>query len=244
MSYEEWRKSRGPSWLKGPNGLAWQGAHGRLSDSLVALWKEAVKSSFPMEAPADALDYLGSEIGIPRSQVDANASYAIKLRRAWEVWPFAGTPLGMLLAFEAAGYPAGMVHFIQQEAHAFTLNTDTTLAPSARLVKISLNGGFWTFDANRAFWSRFGILFGDPANLPAGWAAGAVSPPTGASTPTLNEVNGMIRMVNKWRRSAASFQWIRVVTSGNIWGWPPSLNWGAAGLVWGGTVVSWGPAEY
>jgi hypothetical protein len=112
------------------------------------------------------------------------------------VWPFAGTPLGLLLALEAAGYEAGQVIIVQQEAHAFGLNTDTTLAPELRLVKYNLMGGRWTFGGDTTLWNRFGVLFPDHANLPTGWAAGATSPPTSLTTPSIDEVNGMIRLIN------------------------------------------------
>jgi hypothetical protein len=243
-AFESYRLSWGPSWLKGPYGSAWQRAHGQIADELVYRLKCAVASSFPMECPADALPYLGSEIGIPRSPADSDDDYRVKLRRAWELWPFAGTPLGMLLAFEAAGYAAGQVVLVQQEAHGFSLNTNTALDPDQRLVQYDLAGGRWNFDGTYTLWNRFGVLFPDPNNLPTGWAAGAASPPTTLTTPTLDEVNGMIRLVNKWRRSAAIFQWIRVCTSGLLWGWPPDMAWGDPGLVWGGTMVEWGPAEY
>lgn len=244
MSFETYRKSWGPSWLKNTAGQDWQGAHGRFNDALVAQWREAVKASFPTEAPADALPYLGSEIGIPRSPADTDATYAIKLRRAWEMWPFAGTPLGLLLAFEAAGYSAGQVVLVQQEAHGFMLNGDTTLDPGDRLVTYNLLSGRWIFGGGTILWNRFGVLFPEYSNLPTGWAAGAASPPTTVTTPTLNEVNGLIRLVNKWRRSASLFQWIRVCTSGRLWGWPTTLDWADVGLVWGGTMIEWGPGEY
>jgi len=238
-TFETWRKSWGPSLLKGENGQAWQAAHGQLNDELVYRWKLAVASAFPMEAPADALPYLGAEVGIPRSPADSDDTYRAKLRRAWEVWPFAGTPLGMLLAFEAAGYDAGQVVLVQQQAHGFSLNTNTALAPGARLVKYDLAGGRWDFDGTWTLWNRFGVLFPDSSNLPTGWAAGAVSPPTTISTPTLGEVNGIIQLIGKWKRAATLPQWIRVCTSGGMWGWPPDQAWGDPGLVWGGTVVQW-----
>jgi hypothetical protein len=239
MSYEDYRKKWGPSWLKGTGGQAWQGAHGRFADSLVSRLKQAVKASFPSDCPADALPYLGSEIGIPRSPADTDDVYREKLRRAWEVWPFAGTPLGMLLALEAAGYAAGQVVLVQQEAHGFTLDADTTLAPADRLIVHDLGGGRWTFTADLTLWNRWGVLFPDPTNLPTGWAAGAVSPPTSGSTPTLDEVNGIIRLIRKWKRAATLPQWIRVCTSGLVYGWPLDMAYGDPGLVYGGTVVEW-----
>lgn len=243
MSFETWRKQWGPTWLRGPNGTEWQAAHGRLADALALRMKQGVKAAFPEECPADALPYLGSEIGIPRSPADTDSTYGEKLRRAWDVWPFAGTPLGMLLAFEAAGYPAGQVVLVQQQAHGFSLDTDTTLAPDQRLVQYNLAGGSWDFDGTTTQWNRFGVLFPDPGNLPTGWTS-ATSPPTSLTTPTIYEINGLIRLVNKWRRSAAKFKGIRVVTSGHVWGWPVDMKWGDPGLVWGGTVVQFGPSEY
>jgi len=242
MSYESFRKSWGPSWLQQPGGQDWQAAHGRFADKLVSQVKSAVLSQFPGLCPSDALPYLGNEIGIPRSPAGTDESYGEKLQRAWEVWPFAGTPLGILLAFEAAGYPAGQVVVVQQESHGFGLNADTSLAPEERLVIYGLISDRWTFTDSSTLWNRFGVLFHDPNNLPSGWAS-AVSPPTTSSTPTLDTVNGLIRLVNKWKRAASIFQWIKVVTvDDGVWGWPLDDEWGDG--TWGGGVVTFGPSEY
>jgi hypothetical protein len=239
--FERYRQSWGPSWMKDPGGLAWSAAHGQFNDELVLRWKQAVAASFPMDCPADALPYLGSEIGIPRSPADSDDDYRVKLRRAWELWPFAGTPLGMLLAFESAGYPAGQVVLVQQQAHGFSLNADTSLAPGSRLVKYDLAGGRWDFDGTFTLWNRFGVLFPYPDNLPTGWDM-ATAPPTTITTPTIDTVNGLIRLVNKWKRAATHFMWIKVLNEGAMWGWPPDQVWG--GFNWGGTVTTFGPGEY
>lgn len=245
MSYEAFRQSWGPSWLKNSGGQRWQASHGAFADVLVARWKAAVKAGFPDYAPADAMPYLQSEIGIPRAPGDSDSDYAAKLLRAWELWPFAGTPLGLLLAFEAAGYDPTQYVIVQQEYRAYGLDSNTALPPYERLIIYSLIGDRWTFDWDFTLWSRFGVLFPDSANLPAGWLAGAASPPTAITTPDKDEVNAMITMVRKWKRAAATFEWIRVCTGGAIWGWPVTLEWGAPGLFWGGaTVLEWGPNLY
>lgn len=243
MSYEAFRKSWGPTMLKGPVGQAWQGAHGRFNDALVSLWKAGVTAGFPDECPADALPLLGAEIGIPRSPADTDDTYRAKLRRAWELWPFAGTPLGLLLALEAAGYAAGQVVIVQQEAHAFGLDTDTTKAPGERLVKYALIGGRWTFTSSAVLWNRFAVLFPDSTNLPTGWAS-AAEPPTTLTTPSLDEVNGLIRLINKWKRSAAIFMGIEIAVDGRIWGWPVTQEWGDVGATWGWHMIKFGPSEY
>lgn len=243
MSYESFRQSWGPTWLKSAGGQVWQGAHGRFADKLVAQAKAAVLAQFPEVCPSDALPYLGSEIGIPRSPADTDASYGEKLRRAWDVWPFAGTPLGLLLAFEAAGYPAGQVIVVQQEANAFGLNTNTSLDSDQRLIVYDLPAGWWTFGGGRTMWNRFAVIFPDPNNLPTGWAAGAAAPPTGSTSPTLGEVNGMIRLVQKWKRAGSIFMGITICTQGQLVGWP-LRNVNDGGTVGPGSAVLLGPNLY
>lgn len=254
INYSQYMQSLAPAWLRGTFGELWNADHGELVDDWVDRLKQSVKARFAGVCPEDALEYIGSERGLPRGPSETTAAYRLRLLDAWNTWLWAGTPLGILVAIENL-YPGIEVHAIPQAGSAFSLNSDTTITPIEDRIVLTTLADFrgepgWKFDDNsglppsQGFWSRFCILFPDSAGLPAGWAAGAVSPPTGVSTPTKAEVNTLIRTVNKWKPAKATFVSIIVVTSGNVYGWPPTLAWGDPGLVWGGTSVIWNGTEY
>lgn len=250
MSYRTYQTTNGPPWMLGSIGLPWQASLGSVKDTLAGSLRTAIKYRFPSYADSEALGAIGADRLLERAPGESDADYAARLRGAWDAWARAGTPLGLLLAFEVY-FPGIPIALVQQAGWAYTLDTNTTLAPESRLILSELGPilgepGWW-FDANgglppsEGFWSRFGVLFYDSADLPTGWAAGAVSPPTSVSTPTLNTVNSMIRLVQLWKPAKATCEWIKVVTSGGgVWGYPPTDTWGMPGDVWGGdAVVTW-----
>ena len=63
-----------------------------------------------------------------------DAQYAEYLREGWDVWSEAGTPLGMLLALEQAGYGAadGNPLIVTQLGRMFRLDADKTITPAQR----------------------------------------------------------------------------------------------------------------
>jgi hypothetical protein len=246
MSFSTYQPSILPAWLQGPNGLAYAGALGSLKDTLGNYVRAAATAGCPLATMPDALPAIGYERQLIRGPAETDAQYAERLRTAFDAWGMAGTPLGMLLQIEVL-YPGIPVVIVQQAARAFTLNPDTSLPALQRLVITNLNGGGWVFDANsglppsQGFWSRFGVLF--PGPLPPTWTD-IESPPTTSTAPTTAEVNNLIAIVNKWRPAKATAVWIKVVTSGLIWGWPVTNLWGNSGLTWGGTVCTWATTPY
>lgn len=236
-----------PAWLGGPNGLAYALALGTLKDQLATRAGYGAQVGLPLVAPPDALPAINFERQIGRGPGTTDAQYAAALADAWNAWPKAGTPLGILLAIEIL-YPGVPVYLIQQASFAFTLDIDKTLDPYARLKIITLPAGGWKFDNNgglpynQGFWNRFGILF--PGPWPASWTSPA-SPPTSMSAPTLNEVNSLIGVVNKWRNGDAAFQWIKLIPSGvRVWGWPQGGQWGQGNWGAGGSVITWQSTPY
>lgn len=254
MSYRSYQTTNGPPWMLGPQGIKWQAGLGDIKDKLLGSLRTAIKYRFPTYAKDDpsgqALALIGADRLLDRAPGESDDDYAARLRMAWEAWQRAGTPLGLLLAIEVF-YPTATFLLVQQAKWAYSLDPDTSLAPEDRLELDQLGDirgepGWW-FDNNaglppsEGFWSRFGLLFPDSAALPAGWGPiPTVSPPGPTTDPTTDEVNQLIRLVQLWKPAKATCEWIKVVTAGNIWGMPPSLQWGAAGLNWGSsTVVTW-----
>jgi len=256
--YQSYLATAGPTWLQQPNGVRYLGAIGATLDQCVTWYKDGTKAAFPSIAGANgdelALGYLGGEMGMPRGPGETAAHYGNRLRLAWDLWPWAGTPLGILLALETQGYDQnnGDPHIIQQAGYAWSLTAiDPTIppvAPETRLVRTALmpvrGEPGWSFDDNsglppsEGFWSRAGLLF---PNVPTNWNAPAV-PPSTVSAPSTNEINNIIGTVQKWKPAKVTFEWVKLIYSGKMWGWPPSLQWDDG--VWGGVTYQWSATDY
>lgn len=163
-TYKDYLEQLAPPWLQGPRGRRWTRSVGDGLDALVERLKLGVKARFPLEAPEDALGRLGLERGIPRGAVETSEAYAARLADAWETWPWAGTPYGMLRAFRAAGYSNVALETVGGKQ--FTLDAN------GELVADGLPAGSWAIDATPAFWSKFQVLFLSP--LPANWSVSPV----------------------------------------------------------------------
>jgi len=248
-SFAQYQPSILPAWLQNQAGLDWAGVLGNLKDMVSNAARGAAVVGMPYAGgPSDALVAIGFERQLQRGISESDAAYAERLRLAWDAWKRAGSALGILLQLEVL-YPGIPIVIVQQAHRAYYLNPNTSLDPFDRLVVVPLTNG-WRFDANgglplsEGFWSRFGVIF--PGPLPPTWTS-IVSPPTTVSDPDVNEVNGIINVINKWKPAKATAKWIKVIPSGALmWGWPPSQLWGGGGLVWGGSasVVTWNVTPY
>lgn len=236
--YSDYQPSTAPAWMQSGNARAWWTALGQVKDEVVALIKDALTSGMPLLSPPDGLARIGQSRMLPRYGTESDEGYALRLWNAWQAWERAGTPLGLLLALEAAGYQAVLV---QQVERGFTLDADTTLDDRARLQIHTLDPNRdevthgWSFDDRPAFWSRFGVLLYDP---PASWT-NIVDPPTDDSSPPRAEVNIIRRIIRKWKPAKATCFGIYVRKSGLILGWPPGQALGDTGLVLGGDALMW-----
>jgi len=226
VTYRAWRSSLVPTTHQRPTGQAFQGALGDVEDSLIDRAKQSVKARFPLLAPPDGLTALGVERQLPRGPSEATATYAARLQNAWNLWPWAGTPYGLLRAFADAGY--GNVFLAQiRGARQYTLDANGALVIS--------NGGSWTPTfVGDPFWSKFAVIF--PSPLPAAWA-GVV--PDIAST----EASYIFDTIRRWKPGHATWGRIVFQTSGKTWGFPASQVWGAATGTWGGTETVWLPSR-
>lgn len=148
-TYQRSRVTLAPAFLQERFGAAHQAAIGLVQDYLVDRAKQSVKARMPLLAPADALRVLGNERGIPRGPSESDAQYATRLQGAWDAWPWAGTPFGLLTQLKAAGFPA---EIRIQNAVRYYLDVNGALVVEARPNE-------WLIDTvGSTFWSRFVVV--------------------------------------------------------------------------------------
>lgn len=153
QTFKEYMLTALPLWLRDTNGMdAVHQAIGDAKDSLVAREKDAVLARFTLSAPTDALAVAGVERQILRGAGELDADYAVRLQHAWDSWPTAGTPSGVLNALKYAGYTAALVQF---RAYGYTLDAN------GNTVVTTLQNGGWRFDSTAA-WARFAVLILPP----------------------------------------------------------------------------------
>lgn len=262
-SIVEWLQSLPIPWLvANPVGKADVGAYGSVLDSEVALTKLAVKASFPELAPADALPHLGNEMGLIQQgtiagAAESNSAFGTRLRKVWENdWPAAGTPASILMElYRALGYTNAYI--VQQNGLLYSLTTPsaadprdgvtitaTSLATTAQTPgvgytkTIPAGSAWWRFDDKTDFCSRFAVLF--PGSLPASWTS-IINPPTGASAPSLSEVNAIRKIIAQWKNAESTCMGIYVLKTGKMIGYPPSHTLGDGTRTLGGTTTIFTP---
>jgi len=263
-TFVQWMQSLPISWLVSgtSDSVADAGAWPQLADVQVDRLKDAVEARFPDKAPADALAHIGSERGLVQGgsiagTAESNTAFATRLRTAWDLaWPYAGTPLAILLnLYYSLGYQN--VAIVQQNGRIYRLTTPpaadpttsiavtnavTTIAaqtpyPSSYTKTIPSGNPWWRFDDKTDFCSRFAVVFGTTA-VPGSWTS-IVNPPTVSSAPSLSEV-GLIRaIIQQWRNAEATCTGIVAQQSGRLWGYPEGNTWGTG--VWGGTSTTFTP---
>jgi len=226
--YQDYQRQLSPTAFLGPNGAAFEAAMGAVKDAMLDRQVASGKAEMPGQAPADALAFIGAERGMPRGGSETDAAYAARLLNAWQTWPWAGTPYGMLQAFRATGY-TNVVLAQPLGGKLFSLDVNGVLVTS------TATPPSWTPTyVGDPFWSRFDVLF--PAPLIASWGGGASVP---ASNST--EANFIRSLIAAWRPAHATANRIVIITSGKAWGYPATQVWGAATGSWGGTTTVWSP---
>jgi hypothetical protein len=126
-----------PTFLQQAGGLALTGGIGDVLDNFADRVKMASQADMPLVAPADALTQIGIERQILRGPTESDAAFAVRCQNAWQTWPYAGTPFGLLLALYNLGYPN--VYLMPVRGAYATLTGITTTTEG---------GGSWTIDGN------------------------------------------------------------------------------------------------
>lgn len=188
-------------------------AVGDFADQLEARVDSAVKQRFPRWTSKGGLAALGDERGLSKPYGGTDAQYAEKLQNAWDIWPKAGTPLGLLRALRDDGYE---VEFVTKAGRHFTL------PPDGNSVTIR-NMGPWIFQTGLAFWNTFALVVRAP------FPGGAI--PAQSS----GEGQAFLSTVEKWRFAHARLGEVVWVASGLTWGtFPAGSTWAAPGrATWG-----------
>jgi hypothetical protein len=224
-----------PGWLRDEWGTALLGGLGARKDAHVALLKEAAKCGAPSLCPADALGLLGAERGIDRGLTESEASYRVRVKAAWDIWRWAGTPYGLLAAFYWAGYrPTSGKVILQTQGdsvaggHQYELRADfdpAVHAPEDAVVVTSL-GVVHLGGAPAELWQDFGVFFVPP--LPTAWDP---SPPADGSL----EVNGIRSLITRWKPGHERCVVLKAL---------PGLAWGIGSHTWGdGSTWGQGASE-
>jgi hypothetical protein len=202
-----------PGWLQDERGAAFLRAFGAAQDAEVALLKEAVKARMPGLCPSDALALLALERGIEHGAAEDEASFRARVKGAWDVWRWAGTPYGLLLAFYWAGFrpTSGKVVLQAQKGWQYELPADFDPAVHTARDVVITNIGTVHLGGAPELWSQFALLFVTPI-LPA-WV------PTLPADGSL-EVDAIRQLIRKWKPGHARCVALKVV-GGRLWGYPP-----------------------
>lgn len=209
-----------PTWLIQPKGKSWLRAVGGSKDAEVNPLKEAVRARFPTHAPSEGLTHIGVERKLGRARTDTDAVYAARLRNAWALWPWAGTPYGLLGALWDQGYTNAQL--VIAKGLVYTMDS------SRNLVTTTYAPGAFTFSP-ATYWSKFLVYFPNPQI--ARWVSSGV-PANGS-----DEALEFIALVKRWKSAHSYFDRVVIQSSGLTWGLPTTQNWGTG--VWGGTQVTW-----
>lgn len=237
MPFRTWLQPGTPTWLQGLWGARWLQSLGQVKDEWADKLKQAIKVRLPGLAPLDALPYIGSERGLPQAPGEDPAVYAERLRTAWDTWPLAGTPLGLLRILAIAGYyPIA----VQNKGYYYSVSSTTSPVVATPLsIDVVYGGSYFRLDQDDGSnWSRFLLVF-PTANIPSSWT-NIQQTLTGATSPTVTEVNAIRSLVAQWKPAKATFVEIVVITSGKLYGYPVRL-YGDGGTYGPSTSVVWGP---
>jgi len=221
QSYRDYAVDLAPPWLLQPQGQAFLRALGSVRDDITQRLKEGVKARFIESAAPDALAAIGADRGLERGPTDTDDTYADRLKDAWALWTWAGTPTGVLNALWDAGY-TNVVLLTSRRTH--------TLDASRELVTTVLSPPRWF--GGEGFWNSFLVWFPQP--FITSWQVGGVPASNSAEADTVR------RLVNRWKPAHARVTGYIATLTGHFWG-EPGLEWGDASLDWGGTNVRWTP---
>ncbi len=186
-------------------------------------------------APSDALPIIGAERGLDRSPLESEASFRRRLQSAWDIWRWAGTPFGMLLALYRAGYTptSGKVVIRTQKGYQHELRPDfdPDLHKPEESV-ITTNIGTAHLGGSPELWSQFEVLFAPPP--PPAWLP---TPPADSSV----EVNTIRALIRKWKPAHAQCVSLQAAYR-ELWDYPKE-PWEPTTEVWDepGANVLWTP---
>jgi hypothetical protein len=190
--YRSWARRLRLS-IMGAKGKAILGAFATVIGDKTLDWAtQANLEHMPEFASPESVGLIGSERQLEQGPNELLADYAYRLMFATQLWRFAGTPLGILIALHFAGFDGAVL--VQQNGVAYQLTlplppfiAGQTWDPSSSLVRtatsmldvgltssvtpptslaagraIPSGNSWWTFDSDTDFCSRFAVLLPGP----------------------------------------------------------------------------------
>lgn len=225
-----------PTWLQNSLGSLYLRSRGAQKDSLLDHMKQAVKARMPALCPQDGLWPLGRERRIDQGPGESDEHYRARLAAAWDVWGWAGTPYGLLLAFYWSGYTptSGKVVVQSQSGWQYELRADFDPAAHSvndavirtNIAPVHLGG------LPSELWSDIAVLLWNP--LPLAWHG---TFPLDAS----DEVEHIRRLILAWK--PAHCRCVKLQTTGNeLWDYPVE-TWEPTTELWDEATngVAWTP---
>ena len=238
--YQTYLQALVPTAFQDAVGQAFVGALASGIDSAADRLAQSVKAKLSGLSPADALAAVGAERIIERGPSESDAVYSARLQGAWDTWPWAGTPYGLLNSFKGLGYPNTGVVLAQVRGGRVC-----SLDAGGNFVVATAGNSLWSTDALKApvaspydqsFWSKFDVLFVSP--FVSSWGGGSTLPSSSS-----DEVNRIRRIIAAWKPAHATCNRIAVLTTAKWWGYPTTQVWGAATGNWSGSAAAtyWTP---
>lgn len=243
LPYSQWLPTLAAYWLAKGKGSFYLSALGGTQDGLESRLRIAVKSRFPDFADPRALSVIGADRVLEQYPGSTSEFFASKLKEAFDVWYWGGTPHGLLRELVDA------FDSITSDVRSWLIIT-----PIGRWIHFDVTGQVAVFSdmgvpfstGLTGFWNTFtvvGIV-----------ETSGTAPADGSTSADLGR-----RVIQKWRPGHARNTLIRLITDDSkLWGgcdWtfdftgatpmPEAnlLHWGDVGLTWGadGTQVDWTP---
>lgn len=204
----------GIDFLRSALGVAWAGTVALVQDALAEGTRQAFITGLPghPEQTADSLDQCGAERELFRYRNESQASWAARVRNAWQFYEQAGTPIQVLRAVNEWGsivFPATW-----DPTHVFLVE-----GPWARF-SIFIEAGVLPWQPPVAYGS--GIVYGGADVM------------YGVSNAKKEDIATLLRVIKKWKPARSKGN-VVIVLSGHVYG-EPGLVYGG-GAVYGPASV-------
>lgn len=157
-SFVEFVETISPPWLAGTWGGRFLFGIALTVDALREQLRQAVLARMPLEAPPDALPYIGADRRIERGIGESDASYADRLAGAFDAWSTAGNPPALL--GQIRGYLSPSSNPITGY-HARTVSNSSvwfTIDADGAVTQTPASPANWDWDGDGGAWWRYWLI--------------------------------------------------------------------------------------
>lgn len=201
----------GVRWAKGFYGIRLTGTIALHCDLIAEGVNEAIKARFPKISAPDAYPYIGGNVNLERFPNDTDATYRDRLSHGFSIWQQAGTKQGLERGFDFFGFPYAQVYedkdwqrppkpYWSQFWVVFPDHAQT--GGGAYGGGLSYGGGAGAYGNGITYPGNLNPVTGSGATYGSAGTYGSGSL-YGISGITAEQVEGLRRLVRKWKRSAS-----------------------------------------